>query len=108
MRKIKDLCVVTRTYTQNGQDKKVWKNVGAIYVNDDGQERIAIDAFFNFSALRQDNSDRVWLAAFTPKPKEQQQDNSSHSYEGTHGFQPYDEAQGFDSNATLPEGSIPF
>ena len=66
MHKIKDLCVVTRTYTQNGQEKKVWKNVGGVYVNDEGHERIAIDAFFNFSALRQDNSDRVWLSAFTP------------------------------------------
>ncbi len=98
MRKIKDLCVVTRTYTQNGQDKKVWKNVGGIYVNDDGQERIAIDAFFNFSALRQDNSDRVWLAAFTPKPKEQQQNNN---------YQPYDDVHGFDSNATL-DTEVPF
>ena len=98
MRKLHELAVVTRTYTQNGQDKKHWQNVGAIYQTDDGHLRVRLDAFFNFSALRQDNSDRVWLTAFTPKPKEQQQNNSYSSYDETHGF---------DSNTSL-DSDVPF
>ena len=95
MHKIKDLCVVTRTYSKNGQEKKVWKNVGGVYVNDEGHERIAIDAFFNFSALRQDNSDRVWLSAFTPKNRDAL-NNSNYDYGS------------FDTNATIQEDETPF
>ena len=106
MRKLHELAVVTRTYTQNGQDKKHWQNVGAIYQTDDGHLRVRLDAFFNFSALKQDNSDSVWLAAFPPKDK--QQAASSSSYSQTTDYLQYDEARGFNSNATLPEGNIPF
>ncbi len=106
MRKINDLAVVTRSYSQNGQDKKHWQNVGAIYQTDDGHTRVRLDAFFNFSALKQDNSDSVWIAAFPPKDK--QQGNFSQSYGQSHDFKQYDEYKGFDSNATLPEGEPPF
>ena len=102
MRKIHDLAVVTRSYSQNGQDKKHWQNVGAIYQTDDGHIRIRLDAFFNFSALKQDNSDSVWINAFTPKDKDNQQGRYSQD------FQQFDEYKGFDSNAALPEGNPPF
>lgn len=107
MRKIKDLCVVTRSYTHNGQDKRVWKNVGGIYLNDEGQERYRLDAFFNFSALRQDNSDSVWLSAFPVKQKDNLQDNGFQPYDEDRGFFPVDENNSFNQDATIDD-EMPF
>ncbi len=105
MRKINELAVVTHSYSLNGQDKKHWQNVGSIYQTDDGRVRIRLDAFFNFSALKQDNSDSVWIAVFKPKDKDnnQQQQNQQNNGYG----QSYP-AQDFDYNASIPAGEPPF
>ena len=76
--KIKDAAVVTSTYTANGQEKSRWTNVGALYQKDDGSMFLSLNAFFNFSALqRQQGSDRVIIAMFDPKKREDTNNNSN-------------------------------
>ena len=76
--KIKDAAVVTSTYTVNGQEKSRWTNVGALYQKDDGSMFLSLNAFFNFSALqRQQGSDRVIIALFDPKKREDTNNNSN-------------------------------
>lgn len=65
-----ELFVTTGTYQKNGETKKRWKKVGEIHGRDDGSEYIVIDPFVNFAAVpRKEGEDRVYLSAFSPKPK---------------------------------------
>ena len=52
MNKLYDLCVATRTYKSNGQDKTNWENVGALLQTDDGKKFIMLKAHFNPAAIQ--------------------------------------------------------
>ncbi len=81
MNKLYDLCVATRTYKSNGQDKTNWENVGALLQNDDGKKFIMLKAHFNPAAIqRKEGSESIVISMFKPKQKQNnQQSNSNNS-----------------------------
>ena len=74
MKKLYDLCVVTSRYTQNGQQKSRYENIGAL-CEKDGKKFIMLKAHFNPAAIaRQEGSENIFVSMFAPKDKGQ--DNS--------------------------------
>lgn len=71
---VKELAVVTRIYTdKQGNEKKVWKNIGAIHTSSKGSEYIVLDPLINLAAIpRKDGDDRVFVSMFEPKEKQPQ------------------------------------
>lgn len=71
---VKELSVVTRTYTdKQGNEKKVWKTIGAIHTSSKGSEYIVLDPLINLAAIpRKDGDDRVFVSMFDPKEKQPQ------------------------------------
>lgn len=70
-RKLFDVGVATGTYTANGQEKKSWLTVGALYERDNGDKFIMLKAFFNPAAIeRQQGQDSIPLYLFPPKDKQ--------------------------------------
>lgn len=86
---IKELAVVTRTYTDgNGNEKKVWKNIGAIHTSKEGREYMVIDPLVNLAAIqRKEGDDRVFVSMFEPKPKEQKQQTNAPAAAGLGDFE---------------------
>jgi hypothetical protein len=68
---IKELAVVASTYTnQQGEEKKVWKNIGAIHTSKEGWEYMVLDPLVNLAAIpRKDGDNRVFVSMFEPKEK---------------------------------------
>lgn len=65
---LKDVMVVTGTYTDSsGQEKKRYKNVGRLLRNDNG-EFLVIERTFNPAGIPGDGD--VFLSLFEPKAKE--------------------------------------
>ena len=78
MNKLYDLCVATRTYKSNGQDKTNWENVGAILQNDDGKKFIMLKA--HFAAIqRKEGSESIVISMFKPKQKQNNQQSNSNN-----------------------------
>ena len=101
MNKLYDLCVATRTYKSNGQDKTNWENVGALLQTDDGKKFIMLKAHFNPAAIqRKEGSESIVISMFKPKQKQQnnQQDNSNSTSSGNNDEWNDDEAQSFGGN----------
>ena len=104
MNKLYDLCVATRTYKSNGQDKTNWENVGALLQNDEGKKFIMLKAHFNPAAIqRKEGSESIIISMFKSKQKQQnsQQDNSNSSNSNSSGNNDEwndDEAQSFGGN----------
>ncbi len=92
--KLYDLCVGTRRYTSNGQEKTAWENVGAIMMGDN-HPYLMLKAHFNPAAItRKEGSESIAISLF--KPKREGQD----SYGGSD-----DEAfndTGFNSTVDVP------
>lgn len=67
----KELAVVARKYMdKNGQEKSVWKSIGAIHEHN-GKEYMTLDPMVNLAAIpRREGDDRVFVSMFEPKPKE--------------------------------------
>lgn len=65
-RKVKDLAVVTGTYTNGqGEEKRRYMNCGALMEGDDGNQFIMLSRFVNYSALpRKQGSDSILISAF--------------------------------------------
>ena len=78
---IKELCVVARKYTdKNGQEKSVWKNIGAIHTSTSGKEYMVLDPMVNLAAVpRKDGDDRVFVSMFEPKQKQNVQQAATQS-----------------------------
>ena len=68
---VKELAVVIRTYKDNeGQDKKVWKSIGAVHEHE-GRQYMTLDALVNLAAIpRREGDDRVFVSMFEPKAKQ--------------------------------------
>ena len=68
---LKELAVVLRTYKdRDGNDKKVWLNVGTLNETPKGQY-IALDRHINFAAIpvTREGDNRVYVMLFEPKAK---------------------------------------
>lgn len=78
MKKICDLCVVTSSYTQNGQKKNRYENIGSIW-DKDGKRFMTLKAHFNPAGVaRQEGSESIFVSMFTPKDN-----NNSHNENNT-------------------------
>lgn len=68
---LKELAVITRTYTdKEGKEKKVWRNIGTIQKHDkEGYEYMVLDPLISLAAIPHEG-DRVFVSMFDPKPKE--------------------------------------
>ena len=75
-KKLYDLAVKTREYTdQSGQKKGVWQNVGSVMQSDDGSKFIMMAKWFNPAGvpdLSGKGGDSVLLSMFAPKDGQQQ------------------------------------
>lgn len=71
MAKIQDIVAATGEYTnREGVVKKLHHRVGKLITKDDGQVSIKLSAWFNPSALKQDDQGEVWLNVYDQKPRE--------------------------------------
>ena len=71
MKKLYDLCVVTSKYTQNGQQKSRYENIGTILEKEDGKPFMMLKAHFNPAAItRQEGSESIFVSMFPPKDKD--------------------------------------
>ena len=109
MNKLYDLCVATRTYKSNGQDKTNWENVGALLQTDDGKKFIMLKAHFNPAAIqRKEGSESIIISMFKPKQKQNNQQNNSNnsnsSDNGNNDEWSYEDTQVFGGNVN----DIPF
>jgi hypothetical protein len=68
--KLKDLVVATGSYTdRQGNEKKRFRNVGALWENDNGQF-LMLDPCFNFAAVPRDpGRDNVLVSMFDVREK---------------------------------------
>lgn len=71
-KKIYDVAVKTRTYTdRNGDKKSVWQNVGAVWKGDDGNSWLTLHRWFNPAGIPTDEGrDTISCSLFVPKPSE--------------------------------------
>lgn len=68
MKKVKDLAVVTGTYTKDGQTKNKYKTVGAMVENDKGQF-LFLDRSFNPAGVPfKEGSESIIISLFDPRP----------------------------------------
>lgn len=63
-----DAVVITGEYQQGGETKKRYKNVGAVWKNENGLY-MTLDAIFNPAGVPHDG-DRIFVSFFEPKAKE--------------------------------------
>jgi hypothetical protein len=70
-RKVKDVAVVTGSYTDSsGQTKNRYMNVGSVLKGDDGSSMILLSRAFNPAGVpfRADKPDQIILSLFDPRP----------------------------------------
>lgn len=69
---LKELAVVADVYKdREGNDKKVWKNIGAIHATKDGKQYMTLDPMVNLAAVpRKEGDSRVYVSMFEPKAKQ--------------------------------------
>ena len=110
-RKLFDMCVATRKYSKDGQDKTMWENIGAI-ISSDKNPFMMLKAHFNPAAIaRKDGSESILVSLFKPKSKQDNsngndfQDFGSSFSSGFDNPAPYQ--QGFDPQPFNP-GEVPF
>lgn len=75
-KRVKDLAVVTGTYTNNhGEEKRRYMNCGALMESDDGSQFIMLNRFINYSSLpRKQGSESILISVFDLRePNAQQQ-----------------------------------
>jgi hypothetical protein len=73
-----DVVATIGTYKTNGEEKKIYRNVGAVLTTKNGGFVIKVDASFNLAALPNKTEDgSVWLSLFEPKEKSQPMPSSS-------------------------------
>jgi len=91
-KKIKDLAVVTGTYSDGyGQEKRRYMGCGAIMQNDDGGQFIMLNRYINYASLpNPKGGESILISAFDLKEKQQgsggQQQASSQQGSGTTGY----------------------
>ena len=111
--KLYDMCVGTRKYVKDGQEKTVWENVGAIIMGEKNPYMV-LKAHFNPAAIqRKEGSESITISLFRPKDKDSQQGGyygGGDSYGGADNFEPmdYDSNTGFSSQSDMNPNNIPF
>lgn len=73
MKKLYDLAVKTGTYTQNGETKGRYENVGAMMEGSDGPFVMMKRTFNPAGVPHKDGSDAILVSMFQPKAKDGQQ-----------------------------------
>lgn len=70
-RKLHDLMFVSARYTENGEEKAVWKKAGAHFAGENGKEFITLDRAFNPAGvpMQKIGEDSVILSLIEPKAK---------------------------------------
>lgn len=78
-RKVKDLAVVTGSYTNNqGEEKRRYMNCGALMEGDDGNQFIMLNRFVNYSILpRKQGSESILISVFDLREREGGETQSS-------------------------------
>ncbi len=109
--KLYDLAVSTGSYTdRNGNEKKEWKNIGAIWESDkNGQKSVfmMLDATFNPAAIeRRQGSSSILVSMFKPKDKQQsnQQSQQTQDYSEIN----FGNTGNIDPEPYNPDTSFPF
>lgn len=71
-KKVKDLAVVTGTYTDGqGAEKRRYMNCGALMENDEGGQFIMLNRYVNYSALpRKQGSESILISVFDLRERE--------------------------------------
>lgn len=71
-KKVKDLAVVTGTYTNGqGEEKRRYMNCGALMEGDDGNQFIMLNRFINYSSLpRKQGSESLLISVFDLRDRE--------------------------------------
>lgn len=71
-KKVKDLAVVTGTYTNGqGEEKRRYMNCGALMEGDDGNQFIMLNRFINYSVLpRKQGSESLLISVFDLRDRE--------------------------------------
>ena len=78
MKKLYDLCVIVGSYTQNGQEKPRFSNIGSVWKKDDGKIFGTMKAYFNPAAIeRQKGSDVIFFSLMSPKDNNSKSGQSS-------------------------------
>lgn len=92
-KKIYDLAISTRRYTNNeGEEKSVYENVGSVLEMDDGGRMILLKRSFNPAGIPfKDGSDQIVISMFVPKEREQ----SEHNKAKANGYQKQDDSEPF-------------
>lgn len=71
-KKIYDVTVKTRSYTdRNGEKKGVWQNVGAVWKGEDGNSWLTLNRWFNPAGIpAEEGRDTISCSLFVPKPSD--------------------------------------
>jgi hypothetical protein len=71
-KRVKDLAVVTGTYTNGqGEEKRRYMNCGALMEGDDGGQFIMLSRFINYSILpRKQGSESILISVFDIRERE--------------------------------------
>ena len=108
MKKLYDLCVVTSSYTQNGQKKNRYENIGSI-LEKDGRRFMTLKAHFNPAAIaRQEGSESIFVSMFAPKDNSNSgEENSSRESNNSNAQEQWDgnvhnAGYDVDDNAPIP------
>ena len=97
-KKIKDLCVVTRKYTdREGKEKSNYLNIGAIIQKDDGGKFMILNRHFNPAGIpNPENKDTLIVSMFDVKDKNdngQQSEQSSSAQESLNNSEHFDDSE---------------
>lgn len=81
--KLYDLCVATRSYTDNtGKKRTMWENIGSVLENDDSKIFMMLKAHFNPAGIsRKEGSESVLVSMFVPKNSTGSQALSVNNYD---------------------------
>lgn len=87
MKKVYDLAVKTGTYTQNGETKGRYENIGSVMEGTDGQFMMLKRSFNPAGVPFKDGSDAILVSMFTPKDRNDRAPASQRSEapQGHHG-----------------------
>ena len=97
-KKLFDLCVVTSCYTQNGQKKNRYENIGSIWEKD-GKPFMILKAHFNPAAIaRKEGEESILVSMFPPKDNSNSS-NANNSKESSSSSKPQEHWDGNIHNA---------
>ena len=100
-KKIKDLAVVTGTYTNSyGEEKRRYMNVGSLMEGDDGGQFITLSRYVNYGLLPSKGGDSLLISVFDLRERQDGGQQQRASTQQAGGGSAYD--------ADLDDDSVPF